>query len=254
MLLPVVMQPIPPVQVVAVVHWPPILEYTAQGLVQLPWDRVNRSGRGHDLLIDNVDEVIPPDAHGQAQLFENHAADVNAELLLNVVPPMVLAPLAEPVLAPVRPIGTPRVPHTTIRSLLSQVNRNRYWQKLMQGTPTVDAIRRQRDRHLEAIAKAKAQESTSRVRAALDTTTDPVQQTPAPSPIDGPNLRLAGDITIGLKTAPAAPVPIASPNFEQAIASATGFINILGPLSDSGLAGDVSLFRPQVDRYGTRGA
>jgi hypothetical protein len=71
----------------------------------------------------------------------------------------------------------------------------------MQGTPTVDAIRRQRDSRLEAIAKAKAQESTSRVRAALDTTIDPVQQTPAP-------------------------VPIVSPNFEQAIAPATGVISI----------------------------
>ncbi len=66
-----------------------------------------------------------------------------------------------------------------------------------------------------------------------------MQQTPAPSPIVGPNLRLAGDITIGVNTTPAAPVPIASPNFEQAIAPATGAINILGSLSDSGLAGHI---------------
>ena len=228
-LLPVVVQPIPPVQVVVAVHWPPIFEYTAHGLVQLPWERADRSGRGHDFHIDNVDDVIPPDAHGQAQLFENHAADDNAELVLNVIPPVVLAPAAEPVIAPARPIGTPRVPPTPTRLLLSQVNRNRYWQRLMQGTPTVDAIRRQRERRSEAIAKAKALESTSRVRAALDATIDPVQQTPAP-------------------------VLIVSPNFEQVIAPVTGVINNLGPLSDSGLVGDTSLFRPQVDRFGTRSA
>ncbi len=170
-LLPVVVHSSHPVQVVAVVQWPPVFEYTSQGVFLLPWERVERSGRGNDLLIDNVDEVIPPDAHGQAQLFDNQTVIDDAVVPPDVVPPIVLTPPVEPQLAPARPTGTPRVLHTPIRSLLRQANRNRYWQKLMQGTPTVDAIRRQRDRRPEAIAKAKAQESTSRVRAALKTTT-----------------------------------------------------------------------------------
>jgi hypothetical protein len=67
-------------------------------------------------------------------------------------------------------------------------------------------------------------------------------------------MRLAGDTTIGFNTTPAAPALIASPNFGQAIAPATSAINILGPLIDSGLADDVSLFRPQVDLYEPSGA
>ncbi len=118
----------------------------------------------------------------------------------------------------------------------------------MQGTSTVDAIRRQRDRRLEAIAKAKAQESTSRVRAALKTTNDLAPQT-------SPDLRPVGNTTIGVNITPEAPALIASPNFGQAIAPVTtGASNILGSLIDSGLAGDSSLFRPQVDRYNPRGA
>jgi hypothetical protein len=180
--------------------------------------------------------VVSPDVHGQAQLFKNQALIDGA-----VVPPDVV-PFVESLLAPAQPTDTPRVLRTPTRSLLSQANRNWYWQKLMQGTLT-HAIRRQRDRCLEAIAKAKAQESPSRVRAALETTTDPVQQTPVPSPIVNPDLRSVGDNTIGVNTTPAAPVPIDSPNFGQAKAPATGVINILGPLIDSGLAGDVSLLR-----------
>ncbi len=48
-----------------------MLEYTAQGVFQLPWERVVSSRREHVFLIDKVDEMVPTDAQGQAQLFVN---------------------------------------------------------------------------------------------------------------------------------------------------------------------------------------
>jgi hypothetical protein len=75
---------------------------------------------------------------------------------------------------------------------------------------------------VEAIAKTKAQDSANRERAlaranaALETTTDQVQQTPAPS-------------------------PIASPDFRQPTTSTTGANIILDLLIDTGLSNDVSL-------------